>query len=65
MGGEANLYSIDTNHTIMIIMSKVTLKVEDATHKKLLELVSKMQLKSGKRVTMDEAIKELIDHAKS
>jgi hypothetical protein len=46
-------------------MSKVTLKVEDATHRKLLELVSKMQLKSGKRVTMDEAIKELIDHAKS
>jgi hypothetical protein len=49
----------------MIIMSKVTLKVEDATHKKLLEVVSKMQLKRGKRVTMDEAIKELIDHAKS
>lgn len=49
----------------MIIMSKVTLKVEDATHRKLLELVSKMQLKSGKRVTMDEAIKELIGHAKS
>jgi hypothetical protein len=61
----ANLYSIDTNHTIMVIMSKVTLKVEDATHKKLLEVVSKMQIKRGKRVTMDEAIKELIVHAKS
>ena len=48
----------------MVIMSKVTLKVDDTTHKKLLEVVSKMQLKSGKRVTMDEAIKELINHAK-
>jgi len=48
----------------MIIMSKVTLKVDDTTHKKLLEVVSKMQLKSGKRVTMDEAIRELIGHAK-
>jgi len=49
----------------MIMMSKVTLKVEGATHRKLLELVSKLQLKRGKRVTMDEAIRELIDHAKS
>lgn len=65
MRDEANLYSIDTNHTIMIMMSKVTLKVEDATHRKLLELVSKLQLKRGKRVTMDEAIRELMDHAKS
>jgi hypothetical protein len=45
-------------------MTKVTLKVEDTTHRKLLEVVSKMQLKRGTRVTMDEAIKELIDHAK-
>ncbi|MBC7219099.1 MAG: hypothetical protein H5T49_03060 [Hadesarchaea archaeon] len=45
-------------------MSKVTLKVEDTTHKKLLELVSKMQIKKGRRVTMDEAIKELINHAR-
>jgi hypothetical protein len=45
-------------------MSKVTLKVEDATHKKLLGVVSRLQLKKGKRVTMDEAIRELIDHAK-
>ena len=45
-------------------MSKVTLKVEDTTHRKLLEVVSKLQIKTGKRVTMDEAIKELIGHAK-
>ncbi len=46
------------------MMSKVTLKVEDATHRQLLEVVSKLQLKTGKRVTIDEAIKELIGHAK-
>jgi len=62
MVDEANLYSIDTNHTIM---SKVTLKVDDTTHKKLLEVVSKLQLKRGRRVTIDEAVRELIDHAKS
>ncbi|MFH1821834.1 MAG: hypothetical protein ABH852_05290 [Methanobacteriota archaeon] len=45
-------------------MSKVTLKVEDTTHRKLLEVVSKLQLKRGARVTLDEAIKELIIHAK-
>ncbi|MGQ9788898.1 MAG: hypothetical protein ACUVQM_06335 [Candidatus Hadarchaeaceae archaeon] len=45
-------------------MSKVTLKVEDTTHKKLLEVVSKMQIKKGRRVTMDEAIKELMNHAR-
>lgn len=45
-------------------MSKVTLKVEDTTHKKLLEVVSKMQIKRGRRVTIDEAIKELINHAR-
>jgi hypothetical protein len=44
-------------------MSKVTLKVEDTTHKKLLEVVSKLQIKKGRRVTMDEAIRELINHA--
>jgi predicted transcriptional regulator len=48
----------------MITMSKVTLKVDDATHRKLLEVVSKLQLKKGKRVTIDEAIRELIEHAK-
>jgi hypothetical protein len=42
-------------------MSKVTLKVEDTTHRKLLEVVSKLQLKKGKRVTIDEAIRELIE----
>ena len=47
------------------MMTKVTLKVEDTTHRKLLEVVSKLQLKKGKRITMDEAIRELIDHAKS
>ena len=45
-------------------MSKVTLKVEDTTHKKLLDVVSRLQLKTGKRVTIDEAIKELIVHAR-
>ncbi len=44
-------------------MGKVTLKVESDTHKKLLEAVSKLQLKRGKRVTIDEAIKELISRA--
>jgi hypothetical protein len=47
------------------MMTKVTLKVEDTTHRKLLEVVSKLQLKKGKRITMDEAIRELIDHVKS
>lgn len=47
------------------MMTKVTLKVKDTTHRKLLEVVSKLQLKKGKRITMDEAIRELIDHAKS
>ncbi|MBC7099562.1 hypothetical protein H5T52_10730 [Candidatus Bipolaricaulota bacterium] len=56
-----DIYSKNTNYTTM---SKVTLKVEDATHKKLLEVVSKMQIKKGRRVTMDEAIKELINHAR-
>jgi len=44
-------------------MSKVTLKVEEDTHRKLLEVVSKLQIKKGRRVTMDEAIKELINNA--
>jgi predicted transcriptional regulator len=44
--------------------TKVTLKVDDATHRKLLEVVSKMQIRKGRRVTIDEAIKELIDHAR-
>ncbi len=44
--------------------TKVTLKVDDATHRKLLEVVSRLQLKTGKRVTLDEAIQELINHAK-
>jgi hypothetical protein len=38
--------------------------VDDATHRKLLEVVSKMQIRKGRRVTIDEAIKELIDHAR-
>lgn len=45
-------------------MSKVTLKVDDATHRKLLEVVSRLQIKKGKRVTIDEAIKELIGHGR-
>ncbi len=44
--------------------SKVTLKVEDTTHRKLLEVVSKLQLKRGRRITINEAIKELINNAK-
>jgi hypothetical protein len=42
------------------MMSKVTLKVKEETHRKLLEVVSRLQLKKGKRVTIDEAIRELI-----
>ena len=45
-------------------VTKVTLKVEDATHRKLLEVVSKLQIKKGRRVTIDEAIKELIGNAR-
>lgn len=44
-------------------MSKVTLKIEDTTHEKILEVVSKLQLKKRKRVTIDDAINELIGHA--
>jgi len=44
-------------------MDKVTMKVEDATYKKLLEVVSKLQLKKRRRVTIDEAIRELINRA--
>ncbi|MEM2890306.1 MAG: hypothetical protein QW786_01320 [Candidatus Hadarchaeum sp.] len=51
------MMSKDTKNT------KVTLKVDDDTHRKLLEVVSKLQIKKGRRVTMDEAIKELINHA--
>ncbi len=32
--------------------------------RKLLEVVSRLQLKTGKRVTIDEAIQELMNHAK-
>ena len=49
---------------MMSKVSKVTLKVDDATHRKLLEVVSRLQLKTGKRVTIDEAIQELIVHAR-
>lgn len=45
-------------------MSKVTMKVEKDTHEKLLEVVSKLQLKKKRRITIDEAIKELIENAK-
>ncbi len=45
-------------------MSKVTIKVEADTHRKLLEVVSRLQLKKKRRVTIDEAIRELIKHAK-
>jgi|GEM_PF-2015013 len=45
-------------------MSKVTIKVETDTHKKLLEVVSRLQLRKKRRVTIDEAIRELIEHAK-
>jgi len=40
---------------------KVTIKVEAETHKKLLEIVSRLQLKKRRRVTIDEAIRELIE----
>ncbi len=64
------LYTNITNHTMMSKDTKeskdtkVTLKVEDDTHRKLLEIVSRLQLKTGKRVTIDEAIQELMNHAK-
>jgi DNA-binding TFAR19-related protein (PDSD5 family) len=44
-------------------MGKVTMKIEEDTHKKLLEVISRLQLKRGKRITIDEAIRELIGHA--
>jgi hypothetical protein len=44
-------------------MGKVTMKIEEDTHKKLLEIISRLQLKRGKRITIDEAIRELISHA--
>ncbi len=56
-----NIYTIDTNNNTM---SKVTLKVEANTHRKLLEIVSRLQLRKKRRVTIDEAIRELIKHAK-
>jgi len=37
-------------------MSKVTIKMEVDTHRKLLEIVSRLQLKKKRRVTIDEAI---------
>jgi len=40
------------------------MKVEKDTHEKLLEVVSKLQLKKKRRITIDEAIKELIENAK-
>lgn len=45
-------------------MSKVTIKIEKETHEKLLEVISKLQLKLKRRVTIDEAIRELIENAK-
>jgi len=53
-----------TKFTMMSKDTKVTLKVDDDTHRKLLEVVSRLQLKTGKRVTIDEAIQELINHGK-
>lgn len=45
------------------MMSRVTLKVFVEAHRRLLEIVSKLQLKEGRRISMDEAIRWLIDHA--
>ncbi len=39
------------------------MKIERETHEKLLEVVSKLQLRKKKRITIDEAIKELIKNA--
>jgi len=58
--GEEETKSIYSMITNFITMSKVTIKVEAETHKKLLEIVSKLQLKKRRRVTIDEAIRELI-----
>jgi len=51
---------MNINHTIV---KKVTIKVEEETHEKLLEVVSKLQLKLKRRVTIDEAIRVLIENA--
>ena len=45
-------------------MSKVTIKIEADTHEELIKLLSKRQIEKGKRVTIDELIKELIEKCK-
>lgn len=42
-----------------------TIKISEKTHKKLLEYISKRQIETGKRVTMDEAIKRLLEVKKN
>jgi len=45
-------------------MAKVTLKIKAETHEDLIKLLSKRQIKKGKRVTLDALLKELIENAK-
>lgn len=45
-------------------MSKVkNIKVKNSTYKKLLRFASELQLEREKRVTINDAIEELIDYA--
>ena len=55
--------SLYTPITNLSIMSKVTIKVEADTHKGLIKLLSERQIEKGKRVTIDELIKEMIESA--
>jgi len=41
-------------------VSEVTLKIKKETHERLLKVISKLQLEKGRRVTIDEAIRDLI-----
>jgi hypothetical protein len=42
-------------------MSKVTIKIEADTHKKIIKLLSKRQIEKGERITIDELIKDMIE----
>lgn len=41
-------------------MAEVTLKIRRETHEMLLRVISRLQLEKGRRVTVDEAIRDLI-----